>query len=64
MNSNKPEILPCPFCGKSQFYFEDYLADGWIECCGCGAKGPPSYLVQKNKEKAEKEAAEKWNKRA
>ena len=56
-------LRPCPFCGGTDLWFQRYLADGWIECATCEARGPSDYRAQTDPERCERKAAELWNSR-
>lgn len=57
----EPEIKPCPYCGNKMEYSDfdwishknDYGADYWVFCFGCGMQGPSFETVEK--------AIEAWN---
>lgn len=59
------ELLPCPFCGKSDAFFErGEVSWGFIQCNDCGARGPSGEQTDDDEEwpgKANASAA--WNRR-
>ena len=57
------DLKLCPFCSSTDLRFETYLADGWVECGDCEAKGPCNSLVDAFLEKSEDTAVEEWNDR-
>jgi Lar family restriction alleviation protein len=36
--SDRPALLPCPFCGSSRLSLVDAVE--FVSCFGCGAEGP------------------------
>lgn len=72
-DTNKQELLPCPFCGRVGLTFHEGSTFRWIEarCNGCGAsagevrvqttgRGTP----EEWRAEAESEAVREWNQRA
>ncbi len=61
------ELKPCPFCGGNNLRFRLSDIEGWIahvECTDCDDMlGPMSEYKYDDKEDAEKDAAEVWNRR-
>ena len=55
------DLSQCPFCGGGDLAYESYLADGWIECNDCGAKGPTTDQAKADPPRAERQAKAKWN---
>lgn len=53
----------CPFCGSVETEYQDYLADGWMQCVKCEAQGPHSHTAMVDKDKARAEALNLWEKR-
>ena len=51
------ELKPCVFCQCKDFICaEEFMSsDAWVECTGCGARGPVKDTVE--------EAREAWNTR-
>ncbi len=55
-------LVSCPFCGnETLIVMDDGNGNWWVDCTlydqiGCGTEGPAAWT--------EKEAVEKWNKRA
>lgn len=37
--SNKPELLPCPFCQTTDLSIFDQRGIAWIQCNACDADG-------------------------
>lgn len=59
MSDDKPELLPCPFCGSAiniKLYERETLA--WAACLDCGLEAPTETGVTKD------QAVAYWNKRA
>jgi Lar family restriction alleviation protein len=54
------DLLPCPFCGRSDLEIRIDPRAGLpaVNCVECGAAGPPS------RSPAKREAAANWNRRA
>jgi Lar family restriction alleviation protein len=61
------ELKPCPFCGGNNLRFRLSDIEGWIahvECTDCDDMlGPMSEYKHDDKEDAEKDASEVWNRR-
>ena len=69
---NKPladaaRALPCPFCGGAgEPQFENRIPRGkwaFIECVGCGAKGPDVRTGYADIEEWRDDAVKEWNRR-
>ena len=63
------ELKPCPFCGGKAYMAQNYLGQKYVRCPECGAcvfgKDTDDFRISKmGEEKAEKAAAESWNRRA
>jgi transcription elongation factor Elf1 len=58
------DVEHCPFCRQPGFYRgfsgKECRSIGWIECSGCGAKGPSC----QHEESALPAAVDAWNRRA
>ncbi len=52
------DLLPCPFCGSTNLYYEHERPQGYICCSDCGAEGPCYGLP------ADKTGLQAWNSRA
>lgn len=62
------ELKPCPFCGGKVYMAQNYLGQIYVHCPNCGAcvwgKVTDDWRVDTmGKKKAEKCAAEAWNRR-
>ncbi len=59
------DIKPCPFCSSADVRGQDYLhADApvlvyWLECWGCGSKGPEFHFDHDKVDKSK--AIDLWN---
>lgn len=61
------DLLPCPFCGETQFAFSE--GDRQVKCAACNACGPEVTMVRANWPDSlfsaiQKTSIEAWNKRA
>lgn len=63
------KLKPCPFCGAKPYMAQNYLGQKYVRCIECGAcvwgKDTDDWRIDTmGEKKAEKAAAEAWNKRA
>lgn len=62
------DLKPCPFCGGEAYMAQNYLGQKYVRCVECGAgvwgKDTDDWSISKMGEKrAEKAAADAWNRR-
>ena len=62
-------LKPCPFCGGKPHMAQNYLGQKYVRCPECGAcvwgKDTDDWRIDTmGEKKAEKAAAEAWNRRA
>lgn len=67
--TKKPKLKPCPFCGSAVYMAQNYLGQKYVCCLECGAcvwgKDTDDWRISKlGEKKAEKAAADAWNRRA
>jgi Lar family restriction alleviation protein len=60
------QLLPCPFCGKSDLFVErEDFTSSYVMCNDCSARGPAGCQDGDDEETPGKDAAERiWNNRA
>ena len=63
------ELKPCPFCGGKPYMAQNYLGQKYVRCPECGAvvwgKDTDDWRISTiGEKKAEKAAADAWNRRA
>ena len=63
------ELKPCPFCRANPYMAQNYLGQKYVRCPECGAvvwgKDTDDWRISTmGEKKAEKAAAEAWNRRA
>lgn len=63
------ELKPCPFCGSKPYMTQNYMGQKYVRCDECGAvvwgKDTDDWSIAKmGEKKAEKYAADAWNRRS